>query len=439
MYFANGQTYYINATGQANLATTTVAKSLSVSHTGAAALDVAGGAQFGSGNVSLIDTTGKIPALSSTYFADLSGANLTALSADNISSGTLALARGGTAKGLTAAAGAIAYSDADSLELSAAGTAGQILTSGGTGAPTWQATSTLNAGLLDGVDSGSFLRSDTSDSYTSGTLTFDSGTTLTVNGTATFATSTFEKLLTISGGGLTISSGTITLPDASIVKDDLANSGTLSFDWADSELADALTISGGTINNTSIGASTASTAIFTTATSTIQKVIGKLTATTFVATGTTTLGATTTINTLAYTWPSSGAANGEFLKYNTNGLLTWETAGGSNADTLDSIDSASFLRSDTSDSFTSGILTFDAGTKLLLTGNLDVNGTSTFATSTFEKLLTVSGGGASITGGLNLNSGNITSAGTINSLNLPTTDFAGIGDAESITGGWTFS
>jgi len=45
------------------------------------AVDFAGGAQFGSGNVNLVDGTGKIPALSSTYFASLSGANLTALPA----------------------------------------------------------------------------------------------------------------------------------------------------------------------------------------------------------------------------------------------------------------------------------------------------------------------------------------------------------------------
>ena len=51
--------------------------------------------------------------------------------------GVVPLAKGGTAKALTAVAGAIAYSDADSLELTAAGTAGQILKSNGSSAPTW--------------------------------------------------------------------------------------------------------------------------------------------------------------------------------------------------------------------------------------------------------------------------------------------------------------
>lgn len=44
-----------------------------------------------------------------------------------------------------------------------------------------------NATTLDSIDSGSFLRSDTSDSYTSGTLTFDAATTLDVNGNLSIA------------------------------------------------------------------------------------------------------------------------------------------------------------------------------------------------------------------------------------------------------------
>lgn len=47
----------------------------------AGSVDFAGGAQFGSGNVNLVDSAGKIPALSSIYIANLSGASLTALSA----------------------------------------------------------------------------------------------------------------------------------------------------------------------------------------------------------------------------------------------------------------------------------------------------------------------------------------------------------------------
>jgi hypothetical protein len=52
-------------------------------------------------------------------------------------SGTLSLARGGTAAGLTASAGSIAYSSASAIALTAAGTSGQLLASAGTGEPVW--------------------------------------------------------------------------------------------------------------------------------------------------------------------------------------------------------------------------------------------------------------------------------------------------------------
>ncbi|HYE85054.1 MAG TPA: hypothetical protein VEA16_01775 [Vicinamibacterales bacterium] len=74
----------LGVTGAATLSSTlgvtgaaTFTAAAAFNNTGAASIDVAGGAQFGSGNVSLIDTTGKIPAISSTYFASLSGVNLT--------------------------------------------------------------------------------------------------------------------------------------------------------------------------------------------------------------------------------------------------------------------------------------------------------------------------------------------------------------------------
>ncbi|MDD1427595.1 hypothetical protein MEO94_24640, partial [Dolichospermum sp. ST_sed9] len=75
-----------------------------------------------------------------------------------------------------------------------AGTAGYVLTSGGVGVgTTWAQLSTLpvgNADTLDTLHAASFLRSDTSDNFTSGILTFDSatelnmaaGSTLDVNG-----------------------------------------------------------------------------------------------------------------------------------------------------------------------------------------------------------------------------------------------------------------
>lgn len=51
---------------------------------------------LGSTPVTLTDSAGKIQALSSTYLANLSGANLTSLNASNLSSGTVATARLGS-------------------------------------------------------------------------------------------------------------------------------------------------------------------------------------------------------------------------------------------------------------------------------------------------------------------------------------------------------
>jgi hypothetical protein len=56
------------------------------------------------------------------------------------------LAYGGTGSSITAVAGALAYSGASGLALTAAGTAGQILVSGGVSAPTWVSTSAISAG-----------------------------------------------------------------------------------------------------------------------------------------------------------------------------------------------------------------------------------------------------------------------------------------------------
>jgi hypothetical protein len=71
-------------------------------------------------------------------------------------SGTLGLLNGGTNKAMTAINGGLVYSDADSMEVMAAGSAGQIPRSGGAGAPTWStATYPATAGT-----SGNVLQSD---------------------------------------------------------------------------------------------------------------------------------------------------------------------------------------------------------------------------------------------------------------------------------------
>ena len=57
---------------------------LATTDTSATSIDVAGGITAGTGNVAIVNAAGKIPELSSTYLADLSGANLTGISAGKI-------------------------------------------------------------------------------------------------------------------------------------------------------------------------------------------------------------------------------------------------------------------------------------------------------------------------------------------------------------------
>lgn len=83
----------VDVGAQACISCTPTFAKLTISNGTATALTVTGGITVGSGAVALVDTTGKIPAISSTYFASVSGANLTGLNASNLSSGTIDPAR----------------------------------------------------------------------------------------------------------------------------------------------------------------------------------------------------------------------------------------------------------------------------------------------------------------------------------------------------------
>ena len=58
----------------------------------------------------------------------------------------IALADGGTNASLTAVNGGVVYSTASAMAITSAGTSGQLLTSGGAGAPTWTSQSSITAG-----------------------------------------------------------------------------------------------------------------------------------------------------------------------------------------------------------------------------------------------------------------------------------------------------
>jgi hypothetical protein len=88
------------------------------------------------------------------------------LSSDDEVDGTLGLNSGGTARSIVATPGAVVWSGADGLYVSAVGAPGQVLVSGGTGAPTWgsalivsdQAANVVYAGPTSGPDAPTAFR-----------------------------------------------------------------------------------------------------------------------------------------------------------------------------------------------------------------------------------------------------------------------------------------
>jgi len=74
-----------------------------------------------------------------------------------------------------------------------------------------------------------------------------------------------------------------------------------------------------------------------------------------------------------------GQQGSYYLDY--NNLTNVPAGGSSNADTLDSLDSTQFLRSDAADTAT-GTVTFDSGANVVINSNIGANGTTAFASMT---------------------------------------------------------
>ena len=115
-----------------------------------------------------------------------------ARNATNLTSGAVALARGGTNASLSASQGGVVYGTLAGMAINGAGVSGQVLTSAGTSPPTWTPQSSLSVGTalaatsasqLGGVAAASFARKDTAQSY-SGQITVTDG-----SGSITLATS----------------------------------------------------------------------------------------------------------------------------------------------------------------------------------------------------------------------------------------------------------
>jgi hypothetical protein len=169
---------------------------------------------------------------------DLSSAN----EVENI----LGLSHGGTAKSIVPNAGAIIWSGADGLYVGPAGTAGQVLISGGTSAPTWGTAGTVTSVAMTVP---SFLSVTGSPIIGAGTLAVSlSGTPLPVvnGGTGTTTPSLVEGAnVTISGtwpnqtvnatggGSGTVTSVDMTVPTGlAISGNPITTSGTLTLTFA---------------------------------------------------------------------------------------------------------------------------------------------------------------------------------------------------------------
>jgi len=183
----------------------------------------------GGGAAIMLNTTTAQTALNKTF------------STGSVWTGTaVGLAYGGTGSSLSGVAGAIAYSGASGLALSAAGTSGQILVSGGTGSPVWvnassvtagNATTATSASNITGGSAGQLLiQSDTSlttfiTAGASGTFLQSAGagysptwaagqvilgsTAVSLGGTVT----TFSGLTNLIMGNGSFGNGTITSPN----------------------------------------------------------------------------------------------------------------------------------------------------------------------------------------------------------------------------------
>ncbi|MEK7613538.1 MAG: immunoglobulin-like domain-containing protein, partial [Patescibacteria group bacterium] len=259
-----------------------------------------------------------------TLGAAASGANSDITSLSGLTT-ALSVPQGGTGWG-NIQSGAVVYGNGTSaLATTSAGTNGYVLALSG-GIPTWVATSSINNGVSSlqqtygSAQTGAVTLATSTQSFNGLTL----GTSITNSGsTFTFTPST-SGTLNVAGGGTGLSSvadGQLLFGAGSTVLTALATTSgagrfltqdyttgrpswvatsSLNINFAnlvgtasDAQVDNNLTISGGTIENTPIGAATPSTAIFTNATSTNIAISGQASTSALIVSNTFTLGTLT--------------------------------------------------------------------------------------------------------------------------------------------------
>ena len=214
------------------------------------------------------------------------------LSMDDEVDGILGLSSGGTARSISATPGAVIWSGADGLYVTAVGAPGQVLVSGGTGAPTWgsalivsdQLANVVYAGptsgpagptsfralVIDdlpasGVSAATYGAAATVPVFTvnaKGQITSVTNTAIAINasqitagtlGVARGGTGAATLTGYLKGNGTSAFTGSATIPNT-----DITGLGTMS-----TQNASSVAITGGTINGTTLGATTPAAGTFT--------------------------------------------------------------------------------------------------------------------------------------------------------------------------------
>ncbi len=157
------------------------------------------------GTADRITVTSDAVDIASTYEGQTSITTVGTISTGTWNGDNIGLAYGGTGASLTANQGGIVYSGSSSLAIVAPGTSGQLLTSGGTGAPTWTTPSDLTVGKASNLVGGSaneIAIQSSSDSTTFVAAPSVSGQVLTYDGSSVaWAAPTVNKFTTNVGNG----------------------------------------------------------------------------------------------------------------------------------------------------------------------------------------------------------------------------------------------
>ncbi|MFH1648363.1 MAG: LamG-like jellyroll fold domain-containing protein [Patescibacteria group bacterium] len=135
-----------------------------------------------SGGGTLYIASGNYLDILGSFYLNGSGVTATANEINVLNGMTSSTSELNYLDGISISSIGVVYTDGSKFANTGEGTSGYILQANGTAPPSWVNPTGIDAGSLDGFDSTSFLRSDTSDQYTSGTLTINSGAIFDVDG-----------------------------------------------------------------------------------------------------------------------------------------------------------------------------------------------------------------------------------------------------------------